>query len=95
MIITCRNNVRIPSTSFIVTNNPHLDLAILSISSHNVIDYGTFGVWVGTLFSLTGRQFRVTQGGYLSGGDVVLPESATVKYKKFATILNWTVLAGF
>ena len=44
-----RKNIRIPATSFIGTSNPHLDLAILSISSHNVIDYGTFGVWVRTL----------------------------------------------
>ena len=54
-----RKNIRIPATSFIGTSNPHLDLAILSISSHNVIDYGTFGVWVRTLPAIitTGKLF--------------------------------------
>ena len=42
----CRANIRIPAAAFIGSSRPHLDLAILSLASHNVIDYGTFGVWV-------------------------------------------------
>ena len=93
----CRDNIRIPAANFIGSSQPHLDLAILSLASHNVIDYGTFGVWV----SLSQQQkifqelIKIFQGGYLSGGDVVLPASATVKYSKFAKLLNWTVLEGF
>ena len=35
------------------------------------------------------------QGAFLGGGDVILPQSATVKYKKYPKILNWTVLDGY
>ena len=43
----CRENIRSTRAAFIGSAQPHLDLAILSLASHNVIDYGTFGVWVG------------------------------------------------
>ena len=95
----CRHNIRIPGgppANFIGSTQPHLDLAILSLASHNVIDYGTFGVWVSVSHSLNlSLNKKIFQGGYLSGGDVVLPASATVKYSKFAKLLNWTVLEGF
>ena len=98
----CRHNIRIPGgppANFIGSTQPHLDLAILSLATHNVIDYGTFGVWVSLSLSQQQKIFqeliKIFQGGYLSGGDVVLPASATVKYSKFAKLLNWTVLEGF
>ena len=48
----CRDNIMIPVAAFIGSSQPHLDLAILSLASHNVIDYGTFGVWVSVSQSL-------------------------------------------
>ena len=35
-----------------------LDLAILSLCNHSIIDYGTFGIW----------------GALLAGGDIILPD---------------------
>ena len=41
-------HLKIVSGHYVASSDPHLDLAILSLCDHTVIDYGTFGVWVGT-----------------------------------------------
>ena len=43
-------HLKIVSGHYVASSDPHLDLAILSLCDHTVIDYGTFGVWVGTTF---------------------------------------------
>ena len=37
----------------------------------------------------------IHQGAFLSRGDVILPQSATIKYKQFPKLLNWTVFEGY
>ena len=37
---------RIPGAHHLGTSYPQLDLAVLSLCDHLVIDFGTFGLWV-------------------------------------------------
>jgi hypothetical protein len=72
-----------------------LDLAILSSCDHSVIDYGTFGVWVRYNISYYYEYNHYVSGSFRSRGEVILPQSATIKYKHFHKLLNWTVLEGY
>ena len=64
-------------------NSPEEDLAILALCNHALIGYGTFGVW----------------GGFLAGGEVVVPESLKLlrgtASETAARVWNWTMLSGF
>lgn len=42
----CTHHLNIEGSHYIGSSDPHLDLAILSLCHHTVIDYGTFGIWV-------------------------------------------------
>ena len=48
--ISHNNIYRIDNAQYIGSSDPHLDLAILSLCHHTVIDFGTFGVWVESIF---------------------------------------------
>ena len=39
-------SISIPGANFLGSTHHLLDLAILSLASHTIIDYGTFGAWV-------------------------------------------------
>ena len=64
-------------------NSPEEDLAILASCNHALIGYGTFGVW----------------GGFLAGGEVVVPESLKLfrgtASETAARVWDWTMLSGF
>ena len=50
LLYSCEyNSTRIPRANFIDSTDHLQDLAILSLASHTVIDYGTFGAWVSHL----------------------------------------------
>ena len=85
------------SAHFVGTSYPQLDLAVLSLCTHNIIDFGTFGIWVGfnTPTKILYPHPINMQGAYLSGGQVVLPKYASTKYGKMAKYLNWTILSDY
>ena len=64
-------------------NSPEEDLAILASCNRTLIGYGTFGVW----------------GGFLAGGEVVVPESLKLfrgtASETASRVWNWTMLSGF
>ena len=37
----------------------------------------------------------ITQGAFLAGGDVIIPDYAAEKYSRVAKLLNWTVLENY
>ena len=39
---------RIPGAHHLGTSYPELDLAVLGLCDHSIIDFGTFGIWVCT-----------------------------------------------
>merc|ERR1711892_898675 len=64
-------------------NSPEEDLALVSSCNHTLIGYGTFGLW----------------GGFLAGGEVVVPESLKL-FKGTASesasrVWHWILLTGF
>jgi len=75
----CRENINLPNVHFVGSSSPVLDLAVLSLCDHSVIDYGTYGLW----------------GALLAGGDTILPRVAVTKHRHYADALGWTVLEGF
>ena len=64
-------------------STPEEDLALLSSLNHTLIGYGSYGLW----------------GGFLAGGEVVVPESIKqfpgTASETAPRIWNWTYLAGF
>jgi len=50
-----------------------LDLALLSLSSHTIMDYGTFGLW----------------GGLLAGGDILAPRGYTSPGRLTPDLVWW------
>ena len=44
-MLPCR---RIPGAHHLGTSYPELDLAVLGLCDHSIIDFGTFGIWVCT-----------------------------------------------
>jgi len=79
----CRENLQHPSVVFAGGSTPEEDLALLSSLNHTLIGYGSYGLW----------------GGFLAGGEVVVPESIKqfpgTASETAPRIWNWTYLAGF
>ena len=69
--------------NFLGGSSPEEDLALLSSCNHTLIGYGTFGLW----------------GGFIAGGEVVLPETIKLYQgtasETAAGVWNWTLLSGF
>jgi len=79
----CRKNLDHPSIVFPGGKSPEEDLSLLSSLNHTLIGYGSYGLW----------------GGFLAGGEVVVPESLKqfpgTASETAPRMWNWTYLPGF